>query len=82
MSTKFSPTTFDLLKNFNNINKSIVIEPGNKISTISINRNILARATVEEEFDHQMAFYDLSTFLGGISLIQDLNLKSMIRSAV
>ena len=71
MSTKFSPTIFDLLKNFSNINKSIVIEPGNKISTISINRNILARATVEEKFDHQMAFYDLSTFLGGISLIQD-----------
>ena len=75
MSTKFSPTTFDLLKNFSNINKSIVIEPGNKISTISINRNILARATVEEEFDHQMAFYDLSTFLGGISLIQDPELE-------
>ena len=70
MSLSLSPVTYDLLKNFSNINKSIVIEPGSKISTISLNRNILARATVPEDFPHQMAFYDLSTFLGGISLIE------------
>ena len=69
MSISLSPVTYDLLKNFSNINRSIVIEPGSKISTISINKNILARASVPEEFPNQMAFYDLSTFLGGVSLI-------------
>tara|TARA_B100000287_G_scaffold435626_1_gene505075 strand:- start:3583 stop:4296 length:714 start_codon:yes stop_codon:yes gene_type:complete len=75
MSISLSPFTQDLLKNFSNINKSIVIEPGNKISTISINKNILARATVEESFEYKMAFYDLSTFLGGISLIDEPQLS-------
>ena len=69
MSISLSPVTYDLLKNFSNINRSIVIEPGSKISTISINKNILARASVPEDFPNQMAFYDLSTFLGGVSLI-------------
>ena len=62
--------TIEILKNFCSINKSLVIKPGNRLSTLSINKNILAYADVEEQFDSQMSIYDLSTFLGGLSLFE------------
>ncbi len=66
--TVISKPTIEVLKNFCSINKSIVIKPGNKISTLSINKNILAVADVEETFDSQISIYDLGVFLGGLSL--------------
>jgi len=66
--TVISRPTIEVLKNFCSINKSIVIKPGNKISTLSINKNILAIADVEESFDSQISIYDLGVFLGGLSL--------------
>ena len=66
--TVISRPTIEVLKNFCSINKSIVIKPGNQISTLSINKNILAIAEVEESFDSQISIYDLGVFLGGLSL--------------
>ena len=66
--TVISKSTIEVLKNFCSINKSIVIKPGNKVSTLSINKNILAIADVEESFDTQISIYDLGVFLGGLSL--------------
>ena len=66
--TVISKSTIEVLKNFCSINKSIVIKPGNKVSTLSINKNILAIAEVEESFDSQISIYDLGVFLGGLSL--------------
>ena len=66
--TVITRPTIEVLKNFCSINKSIVIKPGNKISTLSINKNILAVAEVEETFDSQISIYDLGVFLGGLSL--------------
>jgi len=69
-----SDTTRDILKNFSSINKSIVIEPGNKVSTISVNKNILATAKIEENFSDQVSIYDLSAFLGAVSLFDSPHL--------
>lgn len=66
--TIISRPTIEVLKNFCSINKSIVIKPGNKISTLSINKNILAIADVSEQFDSEISIYDLGVFLGGLSL--------------
>ncbi len=66
--TVISRPTIEVLKNFCSINKSIVIKPGNTIATLSINKNILAIAKVEEQFDSQISIYDLGVFLGGLSL--------------
>jgi hypothetical protein len=66
--TVISKSTIEVLKNFCSINKSIVIKPGNTVSTLSINKNILAIANVEEQFDTQISIYDLGVFLGGLSL--------------
>ena len=66
--TVISKSTVEVLKNFCSINKSIVIKPGNQVATLSINKNILAIADVEESFDSQISIYDLGVFLGGLSL--------------
>ena len=68
--TVISKPTIEVLKNFCSINKSIVIKPGNQVATLSINKNILAIANVEEQFDTQISIYDLGVFLGGLSLFE------------
>ena len=47
---KLSDKTIKLLKNFSSINQSILFKEGSKLRTISVMKNILAEATVDEEF--------------------------------
>jgi hypothetical protein len=65
---KLSDKTLTLLKNFSGINQSILIKEGNNLRTISVMKNILAEATVEEEFPKDFGIYDLNQFLNGIGL--------------
>ena len=67
-ASSISKKTLDLLKNFSTINSNILIRPGNKISTISGVKNIMAEAEVDETFDCEFGIWDLSRFLGTISL--------------
>ncbi len=68
---KLSKSTLDILKNFSNINQSICFKEGNELSTLSIQKNILSRAVVTEEFPRSFAIYDLSEFLSGLTLFED-----------
>ena len=68
---KFSKQTFEILKNFSTINSNILVKPGNKIGTISPSKNLMAEAVVAEEFGVEFGIWDLSKFLGTISLFQD-----------
>ena len=70
MSILISTTTIDVLKNFLSINKSINIKPGNVLSTLSVNKNIMARYEIEEEFPREVPIYDLSVFIGALGLCQ------------
>ena len=65
---KLSETTVNLLKNFSSINQSILFKEGNKLRSISVMKNILAEATVEESFPKDFGIYDLNQFLNGLSL--------------
>ncbi len=65
---KLSDQTLSLLKNFSSINQSILFKEGNKLRTISVMKNILAEATVEEDFPKDFGIYDLNQFLNGLSL--------------
>ena len=67
---KLSEKTLSLLKNFGSINQSILFKEGNKLRTISVMKNILAEATVTEEFMKDFGIYDLNQFLNGLSLHQ------------
>lgn len=71
---KLSNNTITILKNFSNINQSILIRKGTKLSTMNILKNIYAEATVEENFPKEVAIYDLNEFLNGLSLHQDPDL--------
>ena len=65
---KLSDKTLSVLKNFSSINQSILFKKGNKLRTISVMKNILAEATITEEFAKDFGVYDLNQFLNGMSL--------------
>ena len=71
---KLSKSTLDILKNFKEINQSILFKQGNSLKTISVMKNILAEATIEEELPKDFGIYDLSQFLNGIDLHQSPDL--------
>ena len=65
---KLSDNTLSLLKNFSTINQSILFKQGSKLRTISVMKNILAEATVDEELPKDFGIYDLNQFLNGLGL--------------
>ncbi|WLW37776.1 sliding clamp DNA polymerase accessory protein [Synechococcus phage S-8S55] len=72
---KLSNNTTNILKNFSQINQSILIKQGNKLKTISVMKNILAEAEIEEDFESDFAIYDLNQFLSGLSLYDSPDLE-------
>ena len=70
MVMKLSDNTLSLLKNFSTINQSILFKAGNKLRTISVMKNILAEATINEALPQDFGIYDLSQFLNGLGLHQ------------
>lgn len=68
---KISENTIAILKNFSSINPSLLVRPGSTIVTMSPSKSILAKATVEENFPQQFAIYEMSKFLGIMSLFKE-----------
>ena len=60
-----------MLKNFSDINMSIEIKKGNILRTVSVQKNILAQAELEDEFPQDFAIYELNRFLGAVSLFDN-----------
>ena len=67
---KLSDNTLSVLKNFSTINQSILFKQGSKLRTISVMKNILAEATINEELPKDFGIYDLGQFLNGMGLHQ------------
>ena len=67
---KLSDSTLSLLKNFSTINQSILFKQGNRLRTMSVMKNILAEATIEEDLPKDFGIYDLGQFLNGMGLHQ------------
>ena len=67
---KLSDKTLTLLKNFSTINQSILFKQGSSLKTISVMKNILAEATIEEDLPTDFGIYDLNQFLNGLGLHQ------------
>ena len=66
-----SDKTLTILKNFAGINNSILVKQGTQLRTISVAKNILAEASIDEEFPREFGIYDLNQFLNGLGLHQD-----------
>jgi len=69
-----SDSTLNLLKNFSTINQSILFKEGSSLRTISVMKNILAEAVIDEEIPQDFGIYDLNQFLNGLSLHQSPDL--------
>jgi hypothetical protein len=67
---KLSKETVALIKNFAGINSNLLLKSGNKLATISAQKNVMADATVTETFP-DFGIYDLNEFLGAMSLFDD-----------
>jgi hypothetical protein len=65
---KLSDKTVNILKNFSSINQSILFKEGNKLRTISVMKNILAEAEIDEDIPKDFGIYDLNQFLNGLNL--------------
>ena len=77
---RLSSETVSLLKNFASINQNLQFKTGNKLSTISAQKNILVNAEIPESFPSDFAIYDLNKFLGAMSIFQDPELEIGERS--
>jgi hypothetical protein len=65
---KFSNETLSVLKNFSQINPSVMLKPGQIIRTISPQKTVMAAANVPETFEKQAGVYDVNRFLATLSL--------------
>lgn len=65
---QLSSETTSVLKNFASINPNLLVKPGKELRTISPTKSVMARAKVDEKFDKGFAIFDLSQFLGRLSL--------------
>jgi len=67
--------TIDILSNFNDINKSICISPGNIIKTISHTSTVIASAEVDMEFEKEFCLYDIARFLNVLKLMKTSDIE-------
>ena len=70
ITMNLSDKTLTILKNFAGVNNSILVKKGNQLRTISVAKNILAEAEIEEDFPREFGIYDLNQFLNGLALHQ------------
>ena len=78
---KLSKHTLSMLKNFSDINMSIEIKEGNILRTVSVQKNILAQAELEDSFPQDFAIYELNRFLGAVSLFDNPEFRFNGKSA-
>jgi hypothetical protein len=71
---KFDSNAMQILKNFSSINKNIMFKPGQVIRTISDTKSVMAKATIGQEIPKAFGIYDLSRFLGTLSLFNEAEL--------
>jgi hypothetical protein len=67
---KLSNETLSVLKNFAGINQSLEFKKGNKLTTISSGKSVLAQASLKEEIPQNFCVYDLNQFLSVHSMFK------------
>lgn len=72
---QLSEETLSILSNFASVNPNIVLKPGQELKTISEAKNILATASVVEDFPHDVGIYDLNEFLSVLGLVENSSLE-------
>jgi len=65
---RLSEKTTKILQNFTSINQSLYFKEGNTLRTMSVMKNVLAEAEIDEYIPREFAIYDLPQFLNTLSL--------------
>lgn len=68
---KLSPETIRILKNFSEINSTILIRKGNSIVTVDASKRILADAKLSENLPNDFAIHDLNSLLTVTTLLEN-----------
>lgn len=68
---KLSKGTLEVLKNFSAINSNLFVNQESTLLTMSPNKSIMAQAKVPEKFPQEFGIFNLSEFLGVVSLFKD-----------
>lgn len=68
---KLSEKTINVLKNFSSVSPAILFREGNVVRTMSPLKTIYAKATVPDDFTKKFAVYDLSQFIGTVSIFNE-----------
>lgn len=66
-----STETLSILKNFRDLNSNVLVSPGNVIKTLTPAKNVMATAVVKENFPVEFGIWDLTSFLGTVSLFDN-----------
>jgi hypothetical protein len=68
---KLSNETVAVLKNFSTINSGLKFRKGNRLTTVSPTKTILAQAIINDEIPQDFCVYDLTQFLGYLNMYSD-----------
>lgn len=77
---KLSTNTVNVLRNFAGINANIYIKKGKKLATMAVAKNIVGEIDVEENFPEDIGIFNLSEFLGVLSLMDSPEITFDIKS--
>lgn len=72
---KLDDRTIAVLRNFSSINPSIQFKEGNVLRTISSGKSVMAKANLDVSFPQEFCIYDLSRFLGIVSMFNQPNFE-------
>ena len=71
---ELSKDTLTLIKNFSSINNSLMLKAGNKLTTISEGKNIMAETRIAEDVPKDFGIYDLNEFLNVVGIFTNPSL--------
>ena len=71
---QISKKTFEVLKNFSQINANLYVEAGNSIKTIAVAKNIMGEVAIDEVFPSNFGIYNLPELLGVLSMMNNPDL--------
>ena len=75
-TVKLSKATLEILQNYSSINTNILIQEGNKLATMAINKTILGEASsLTDVFPQEFPIYNLAELLNVISLFKEPSLE-------
>lgn len=72
---KLNARDVQILKNFSGLNPSIAFKKGSSQATMHTNKAVIARAALSVEIQSNFAIFDLSKFIGTLSLFADPQLE-------